>query len=434
MAEVSKFWNNPLMGDGLQIPYSESTDVATVLNAIAGCFDKTTNFGGVFQSQLSGLAVPFVASSPVVVQAGRALVYGTWYENSVNFSVTVPSPASATRIDRLVLRKDWALQTVRITRIPGVEGGGIPALVQTLGSQWDIPLAHFTIATNGTLSSFVDDREYVPTSLIITYPIQGNQGGTGLSNPTAYEVVIGGTTNGGNLQQVSGVGTSGQVLTSGGAGVAPSWSNPAATVPSGAISMFAAITTPPSGWLFCDGAAVSRTTYSALFSAISTTYGSGDGSTTFNVPDLRGRFAMGADNFNSAAGAANRITSSAAIANTSGEDTHLLSSTETGVASHSHTITDPTHSHSNTLSDPTHTHNQKFENGGSGGSDEQYLGGTGTGGVASSGIQAASTGITINNVTASSGITGTNAASTASAVTAHNNRPLNQVVTFIIKT
>jgi len=52
-------------------------------------------------------------------------------------------------------------------------------------------------------------------------------------------------------------------------------------------------TTAPSGWLLCDGSAVSRSTYSDLFNVIGTTYGSGDGSTTFNLPDLRGRFAVG---------------------------------------------------------------------------------------------------------------------------------------------
>lgn len=51
--------------------------------------------------------------------------------------------------------------------------------------------------------------------------------------------------------------------------------------------------TIPAGWLLCDGQAVSRTTYPELFSVIGTTYGSGDGSTTFNVPDLRGRFPIG---------------------------------------------------------------------------------------------------------------------------------------------
>lgn len=49
----------------------------------------------------------------------------------------------------------------------------------------------------------------------------------------------------------------------------------------------------PTGWLLCNGQAVSRTTYAALFSAIGTAWGSGDGSTTFNVPDLRGRVPRG---------------------------------------------------------------------------------------------------------------------------------------------
>ena len=62
----------------------------------------------------------------------------------------------------------------------------------------------------------------------------------------------------------------------------------------GVISIFGG-TTPPSGWIFCDGAAVSRVTYAELFAAIGTTYGAGDGSTTFNLPDLRGRVPVGLD-------------------------------------------------------------------------------------------------------------------------------------------
>lgn len=63
----------------------------------------------------------------------------------------------------------------------------------------------------------------------------------------------------------------------------------AATVPSGSVMTFA-MNTAPTGWLKANGAAVSRTTYAALFSAIGTTFGVGDGSTTFNLPDMRGRF------------------------------------------------------------------------------------------------------------------------------------------------
>lgn len=57
----------------------------------------------------------------------------------------------------------------------------------------------------------------------------------------------------------------------------------------------------PEGTLYCDGSAISRTTYSALFTAISTIYGAGDGSTTFALPDFRGYFLRGANGTNSAA-------------------------------------------------------------------------------------------------------------------------------------
>lgn len=64
-------------------------------------------------------------------------------------------------------------------------------------------------------------------------------------------------------------------------------------VPAGTMQMFAG-NTIPAGWLLCDGSAVSRTNYAKLFSAIGTTWGAGDGSTTFNLPNTIGRFAEGA--------------------------------------------------------------------------------------------------------------------------------------------
>lgn len=67
-----------------------------------------------------------------------------------------------------------------------------------------------------------------------------------------------------------------------------------AAVGIGQVSMFA-MSTPPAGWLKANGAAISRATYAALFAAIGTTFGAGDGSTTFNVPDMRGEFARGWD-------------------------------------------------------------------------------------------------------------------------------------------
>ena len=64
--------------------------------------------------------------------------------------------------------------------------------------------------------------------------------------------------------------------------------------PTGTILAFAG-TNVPSGWLLCNGSAVSRTTYDELFKTIGTAFGNGDGSTTFHIPDFRGRFLRGLD-------------------------------------------------------------------------------------------------------------------------------------------
>lgn len=66
----------------------------------------------------------------------------------------------------------------------------------------------------------------------------------------------------------------------------------AVTTPTGAMHMYGGAIAP-TGWLLCDGSAVSRTTYADLFAAVGVVFGSGDGSTTFNVPDMRGRVAVG---------------------------------------------------------------------------------------------------------------------------------------------
>lgn len=74
--------------------------------------------------------------------------------------------------------------------------------------------------------------------------------------------------------------------------------NCARECPVGTILMFAGLTAPNNGWLICDGGAVSRTTYSVLFSLIGTTFGIGDGSTTFNLPNFHEKHPLGADTVN----------------------------------------------------------------------------------------------------------------------------------------
>lgn len=90
--------------------------------------------------------------------------------------------------------------------------------------------------------------------------------------------------------EVTSAGSSGQVLTSNGSS-APSFQDIPAQ-PSGMVQMFAG-SSAPTGWLTCDGSAISRTTFAALFAVIGTTYGAGNGSTTFNIPDCRGIFVRG---------------------------------------------------------------------------------------------------------------------------------------------
>ena len=96
---------------------------------------------------------------------------------------------------------------------------------------------------------------------------------------------------------------------------------------------------PPAGWLLCDGSQQSRTTYAALFATIGTAWGSGDGATSFNLPELRGRFLRGADQGSgNDPGPRNPIQ---AGGNPSGVGT-----LEGGdLASHSHGVNDPGHSH-----------------------------------------------------------------------------------------
>ncbi len=96
-------------------------------------------------------------------------------------------------------------------------------------------------------------------------------------------------------------------------------------VPTGLLSPFAG-STAPTGYLMCDGSAVSRTEYADLFAVIGTSYGSGDGSTTFNVPDMQGNVAVGVGG-----------SSVTTLGQTGGEETHTLTVTEMPAHSHSYT-------------------------------------------------------------------------------------------------
>lgn len=114
------------------------------------------------------------------------------------------------------------------------------------------------------------------------------------------------------------------------------------SIPSGAVMMWSS-TSAPSGWLIADGTAISRSTYATLFAIIGTSYGTGDGTTTFNIPNLKGRVAVGIDSAQ---------TEFNVLAKTGGAKTHALITGELPV--HTHAVDPP-----NTVTDTqgSHTHN-----------------------------------------------------------------------------
>ena len=99
-----------------------------------------------------------------------------------------------------------------------------------------------------------------------------------------------------------------------------------------------ATATPPLGWLICNGATVSRTTYAELFAVIGTTYGAGDGMTTFVIPNLAGKVMRGSALVSYPLGASG------------GADSITLNSNQIPVHTHPVSITDPGHSHDVVLS------------------------------------------------------------------------------------
>lgn len=106
-------------------------------------------------------------------------------------------------------------------------------------------------------------------------------------------------------------------------------------------------TTEPSGWLFCAGQEISRDDYAALFAVIGTTYGAGDGSTTFNVPDWRGRSPFGKDDMGGTA--ANRVTN--AVSGIAGNTLGAVGGDQR-MHQHNHAVTDPGHSHTTSAISP----------------------------------------------------------------------------------
>jgi microcystin-dependent protein len=186
----------------------------------------------------------------------------------------------------------------------------------------------------------------------------------------------------------------------------PSWSSLSIpTFPPGVVMPYGGASAPTS-WLMCDGSAVSRSTYATLYSIIGTNYGTGNGTTTFNLPDMRGRFPFG-----KAASGTTGITLGGSF----------------GALDHTHTIPDhshssPVHSHTGTTdSDGDHSHAINQAN-----DFDRTGGGTGDVGNPTDVDGAHTHAFTTNNsAAATTGIT---------SLVAGTNNPPALVFNFIIKT
>ena len=152
-------------------------------------------------------------------------------------------------------------------------------------------------------------------------------------------------------------------------------------VPTGSLLAYAGSAAPP-GWLLAQGQAISRTQYAALFAAIGTTYGAGDGSTTFNLPNPQGRSVIGVGS----AGQTNTYT----LGQLYGEELHALATAE--LAAHTHAAT-------SVVSDPGHAHSVTAAAGEVGYNDTGYA----QAANASVNTGTATTGVTVSTTNASTG-------------------------------
>jgi microcystin-dependent protein len=187
-------------------------------------------------------------------------------------------------------------------------------------------------------------------------------------------------------------------------------------MPAGTIIASGA-TVAPQGYIYCNGAAVSRTVFAALFNSIGTAYGNGDGSTTFNVPDTRGYFLRGQSN-----GTGQDPDAGGRYSNTGGNVGDLVGSVQDqSFLSHNHTQ----NAHNHGYSDPGHAHSYETRQG-----ITQVSGGAGAAGIWFSfngfpfvATNTVTTGIAIQAATATNNATGQN-----------ETRPKNVYVRHYIKT
>ena len=382
----------------------------------SGTWGTTTNYNWDIIDRLVGYSSVTVASTSHTltireaapssgssnVQAGmyRALNFGDAGDLGGTVTVTI-APATATAY--LIVRNGLSgSRSIIFT-----QGGGASTFTLPNGKDaiiWADGSDEVHNATANLQLTTVDTtgNANIQGALTLGTDLTVANGGTGAGTFTSKGMIYG---NGTSALQVTAAGTQGQFLKAGSGGT-PAFETVSAVNPAGAIIMWGA-TSAPTGYLPCDGAAVSRSTYADLFSAISTSYGAGDGASTFNVPNLQARFPIGYDG-----------GSSYGLAATGGATTASYTPAGTNAG---HAITE--------AQMPSHTHDTWGVNWPSG----SWTGGTGTtqSGVTQASGSLASTS-TLRTLSTGSGSTHTHTFAGSAATIATLSPYL--VVNYIIKT
>jgi len=287
---------------------------------------NVTAAGALMDSEVTNLAA---------VKAFDTTDYATATQGGTADSALQPD-GDGSALTGIVAGLAWARKTSNYT-----SANNDAILADTSGGAWTLTLP--SSPSVGDLVRVLDGADWATNNLTVA-----RNGSTVEGDAADLVMNIGGVSvdfvyDGSTWQIYAQVGvSSGSVVTEAGTQTltnktldAPSFSNAVFTgdgsaltgivaTASGAVSAFA-FTSVPTGWLECDGSTVSRTTYSDLFTAIGDTFGAGDGSTTFAIPDLRGEFLRGWDN-------GRGIDASRALGSFQDQETRFYRATSTNTA------------------------------------------------------------------------------------------------------
>lgn len=164
LTEKSYFWTTGTTNDG-STTFTQA-DMAEAIRIVSSC----QNSVGVAGGYLNAFAATIPGANAVQIDTGAAIVDGKPYSNLGAGNIAIPSAVGGgnTRIDRIVLRADWANHQVRLTRIAGTDAASptAPAITQTPGTTYDVKLFQVTVNTTGVVTVTLDERVFAQISAL----------------------------------------------------------------------------------------------------------------------------------------------------------------------------------------------------------------------------------------------------------------------------